>query len=113
MQGAIDLRQGVERVVAAVDRHAEPAELARDDFEIHVDIVNREDLEALKADRWGRAIRLRQQGRCQRQIKPEARADAWRAVEVDGAPHQRHELLADRQSKPGAAVATGDRIVGL
>ncbi len=45
--------------------------------------------------------------------EPEDRATRGRVVDADGAAHQFHQLLRDRQAEAGAAVAARGRIVGL
>ena len=48
-----------------------------------------------------------------RNLEPEAAADALAAVKADSSVHQSDELLRDRKPKPGAPKATRDRAVGL
>ena len=51
--------------------------------------------------------------RPQRQLEPEATAEAERAVDADLAAHQLDQLFAYRQSETAAAEAASDRGIGL
>src|SRR4051812_15805667 len=59
---------------------------------------------------WGRS-HARLQPKAQSEVKTATRTLG--AVDLELAAHQLHEVPADRQPEPGAAIATADRSVGL
>jgi len=93
-----------------IDRHcldAEAGQLARQNAPVHLDIVDDQDSKTRQFAGQCPAFDSRVDRRLQRQLKPEAAADAQRAVDADLAVHQLDQLFAYCQSETASAKATG------
>ena len=93
MPGTLEFRQRVEPVHAAFRFHAEAAQLAGDDFQIHFDIVDGERANAFQVRRQIFAIRQNAGSRFQGNLKEEGGAEIWPRCHADFTSHQLDELL--------------------
>src|SRR2546421_10283832 len=105
MKGPLEFRDSCETIVDRDCLDAKAGQLTRQNAPVHLDVVDNQDSKTCQFAGQGPAFDGRVDRRLQRQLKPEAAAEAQRAVDADLAAHQLDQLLAYAQPETASAKA--------